>query len=161
LIFNNKDFVPWTLLVLATLIDIFTWLPDFDETGVAVILDIAKAAMAEAGVVEGWLELAPVDDEVEVPEEPEEVEEDEDEVVVVGVVVVVVVAAAPMVTEYVVLAVCDAESARRTAKLYVPMVVGVPEITPALLSESPAGRLPEESAQVYEPDPPEADRDVE
>jgi hypothetical protein len=127
---------------------------------VAVILDIAKAAREEAGVVEGWLELEPVDDEVEGPEEPEE-DEDEvvEDVVVMGVVVVVVVVvAAPMVTEYVMLEVCDAVSARRTVKLYVPTAVGVPEITPVLLSESPAGRLPEETAHVYEPDPPVAMR---
>ena len=152
------------LPVLATLIDTVTWLPDFDEMGVAVILDIAKAAREEAGVADGWLELEPVDDEVEEPEEDDDEDEDEvvEEVVVMGVVVVVVVvAAAPMVMEYVMLEVCDAVSARRTVKLYVPTAVGVPEITPVLLSESPAGRLPEETDHVYEPDPPVAMRYAE
>ena len=86
------------LPVLATLIDTVTWLPDFDEMGVAVILDIEKAAREEAGVADGWLELEPVDDEVEGPEEPEEDEDEEvEEVVVIGVVVVVVVATAGVV----------------------------------------------------------------
>jgi hypothetical protein len=121
-----------------------------------------KAAREEAGVADGWLELEPVDDEVEEPEEDED--EEVEEVVVIGVVVVVVVvvaAAAPIVTEYAMLEVCDAVSASRTVKLYVPTAVGVPEITPALLSESPAGRLPEETDHVYEPDPPVAMRNAE
>jgi hypothetical protein len=65
--------------------------------GVAVILDIAKAAMAEAGVVEGWLELELVDDEVGVLEDEDEVDDElVDEVVEEVVVDVVVVVAAAM-----------------------------------------------------------------
>jgi hypothetical protein len=146
--------MPWALPVLATRIDILTWLLDFDETGVACISDIEKAARPAAGVADDWLELVPEDDEVEVPEEDED---DVVVVVVVGVVVVVVVDAAPTATEYVALAVCDEVSVTRIVKLYVEAAVGVPASAPELLSESPEGRLPEETVHVYEPDPPEAD----
>ena len=92
------------LPVLATLIDTVTWLPDFDEMGVAVILDMEKAAMAEAGVVEGWLELEPVEVDVDVDVD------DEDPAVVVVVVVELAIEAALMVMLYDVLAVCEALS---------------------------------------------------
>ena len=76
--------MPWTLLVLAMLIDILTWLPDFDEMGVAVILDMAKAAMAEDGVADDWLELEPVDGDVGVPEDDDDEVDDVVEEVVVA-----------------------------------------------------------------------------
>jgi hypothetical protein len=50
-----------------------------------------------------------------------------------------------------------AASVTRTVKLYVPAVVGVPEITPALLMVRPGGGGPggATSAQVYGAVPPE------
>jgi hypothetical protein len=48
------------------------------------------------------------------------------------------------------------ESVTLTVKLEVPAVVGVPEITPPELKESPAGRLPELSDQLYGVTPPVA-----
>ena len=48
-----------------------------------------------------------------------------------------------------------------TLKVDVAATVGVPEITPAVLRLSPVGREPEETAQVYEPEPPLAAREVE
>jgi hypothetical protein len=56
------------------------------------------------------------------------------------------------------LCVCTGDPLSRTAtvKLLVPLAVGVPEITPALESVSPAGRLPEATVHVYPADPPVA-----
>jgi hypothetical protein len=49
------------------------------------------------------------------------------------------------------------ESVTLTVKLDVPVVVGVPEITPVLgVSLSPAGRVPTEIDQVYGTLPPVA-----
>jgi hypothetical protein len=47
-------------------------------------------------------------------------------------------------------AVCagDPLSFTATVNVAVPLVVGVPEITPALESDSPLGRLPDETDQV-------------
>ena len=51
---------------------------------------------------------------------------------------------------------CEA-SVAFTLKLFVPGMVGVPEITPALLNERPEGRVePLAKAQVSEPAPPVA-----
>jgi hypothetical protein len=63
--------------------------------------------------------------------------------------------------EYVFVVVFEPESATRTVKLEVVAVVGVPVIAPAVLSDSPAGRLPDETVQVYDPEPPEADSEFE
>ncbi len=47
------------------------------------------------------------------------------------------------------------ESVNSTVKLYDPLVVGVPEMTPVeALSESPGGREPEEIDHVYDGVPP-------
>jgi hypothetical protein len=46
-------------------------------------------------------------------------------------------------------------------KLEVPADVGVPEMTPAELSVSPAGRLPVDRDQLYGGVPPETPRDAE
>jgi hypothetical protein len=51
-------------------------------------------------------------------------------------------------------AVFEFASVTFTVKLAVPAVVGVPEITPAVLSVSPAGKLPDEIDQLYGEDPP-------
>ena len=48
------------------------------------------------------------------------------------------------------------ESVTRTVKFEVPAVVGVPEITPPELKESPAGRLPLWRDQLYGVTPPVA-----
>lgn len=50
----------------------------------------------------------------------------------------------------------ELESVAVIAKLDVPLAVGVPVITPALESVSPAGRLPEDNAHVYGAVPPVA-----
>ena len=42
----------------------------------------------------------------------------------------------------------DAESDTVTLKLEVPLAVGVPDSTPALVSVSPAGRLPDVTVHV-------------
>jgi hypothetical protein len=48
-----------------------------------------------------------------------------------------------------------------TMNVLAPAVVGVPEIIPVPdASDKPAGKLPEETAQVYGVTPPEADRAV-
>ena len=52
----------------------------------------------------------------------------------------------------------DSESATCTVKVEDPTVVGVPEIAPALLKVSPAGRLPDARVQVYGVTPPTAAR---
>jgi hypothetical protein len=54
----------------------------------------------------------------------------------------------PTAMEYVLVPVRDASSVALTVKLYVEAVVGVPEITPAVLNDSPAGRLPSETVKV-------------
>ncbi len=83
-------------------------------------------------------------------------------VVVAGVVVAGAVGAVElMLMEYVALADWDALSVTCTVKLEGVVVVGVPEITPELLKESPAGRLPEISVQVYGEVPPVADTEAE
>jgi hypothetical protein len=46
------------------------------------------------------------------------------------------------------------ESLTCTVKLVLPAVLGVPEMTPAGLSERPAGRFPEDTAHELPPDPP-------
>jgi hypothetical protein len=48
------------------------------------------------------------------------------------------------------------ESVTWTVKLEVPAVVGVPEITPPELKESPAGSEPDASDQLYGVTPPAA-----
>lgn len=48
----------------------------------------------------------------------------------------------------------DALSATATVKVAVPVAVGVPEITPALESVSPAGKLPDARDHVYPGVPP-------
>jgi hypothetical protein len=50
----------------------------------------------------------------------------------------------------------DALSVTATVKVAVPLAVGVPEITPALESVSPAGKLPDASDHVYPGVPPVA-----
>jgi hypothetical protein len=50
----------------------------------------------------------------------------------------------------------ELESATCTVKLDVPAVVGVPEITPALLSTIPAGKDPAVTLQIYGVIPPDA-----
>jgi hypothetical protein len=62
-----------------------------------------------------------------------------------------------MVSEKIVDAVAAAESVTWIVKVFVPLVVGVPLITPAELSDSPAGRVPEVFDHVFPPEPPEAD----
>ena len=52
-------------------------------------------------------------------------------------------------------------SATLTVKLEVPVAVGLPEMVPELLKLRPAGRLPEETDQVYGVLPPVAARLVE
>jgi len=64
------------------------------------------------------------------------------------------VAAATTVRLKVCVAVVEALSATRTVKLYVPAVVGVPVIAPALESASPGGRVPDVIVQVYGETPP-------
>jgi len=64
------------------------------------------------------------------------------------------VAAATTVRPKVCVAVVEALSATRTVKLYVPAVVGVPVIAPALESASPGGRVPDVIVQVYGETPP-------
>ncbi len=51
-----------------------------------------------------------------------------------------------------------AESVTVMVKVDVAAVVGVPVITPAVLMDSPAGRVPEVTAQVYGAVPPLAAR---
>jgi hypothetical protein len=63
--------------------------------------------------------------------------------------------AALIVIEYVELAVLEFVSVAVMVMLDVPAAVGVPEMTPALLSDSPAGIVPVD-VQVYVPDPPVA-----
>ncbi len=54
------------------------------------------------------------------------------------------------------------ESVNSTVKLYDPLVVGVPEMTPVeALSESPGGKEPEEIDQVYDGVPPLEAKDRE
>ena len=81
--------MPAALPVLATFIEMVYWLPFLEDTGVAVILDMEKAAMEDdAGVDEALLPLLPVfdeDDEVEPEDDEVELVVDED-VVVEGVV---------------------------------------------------------------------------
>jgi hypothetical protein len=64
--------------------------------------------------------------------------------------VVIAKADGATVIEADIVAVCAGlpESVAVTAKLYAPLVVGVPEIAPALERLRPAGRLPELSDQV-------------
>ena len=58
-------------------------------------------------------------------------------------------------------AVTELASVTCTVKFVVPVPVGVPEMTPELeTSESPAGRVPEETDQVYGVVPPMAARVV-
>ena len=66
-----------------------------------------------------------------------------------------------METEYVLVAVAELESVTMAVKEYVKAVVGVPVIAPAALSDRPSGRLPLESENVYDPDPPVADSVLE
>ena len=54
-----------------------------------------------------------------------------------------------------------AESVAVTVKVEVPAAVGVPEITPAVDSDNPAGRLPVVTAHVYGGTPPVAINDAE
>ena len=49
-------------------------------------------------------------------------------------------------------------SVTRTMNELLPAVVGVPEIVPLLLRNKPAGRLPEDTVQVYGAVPPAASR---
>ncbi len=53
------------------------------------------------------------------------------------------------------------ESSTLTVNVDVPVVVGVPDIAPELFKLRPAGRLPEETDQVYGVVPPVAARDWE
>ena len=46
------------------------------------------------------------------------------------------------------------ESLTRTVNDAVPPAVGVPDMTPAVLSDSPAGRLPALTDQLYDATPP-------
>jgi hypothetical protein len=62
-----------------------------------------------------------------------------------------------MASEKLLDALAAAESLTCTVKVLVPLVVGVPLITPAELSDSPAGRAPEVFDHVFPPEPPEAD----
>jgi hypothetical protein len=55
----------------------------------------------------------------------------------------------------------DALSVTATVKVALPLAVGVPEITPALESLRPAGKLPDASDHVYPGVPPDALRVVE
>ena len=83
-------------------------------------------------------------------------------VVVAGVVVAGAVGAVElMLMEYVALAVWEALSVTCNVKLEGAFDVGLPEITPELLNERPAGRLPEISVQVYGKVPPVADTAAE
>ena len=67
------------------------------------------------------------------------------------------VMAALIVTAYACEPVAPKPSVAVTVKLDVAAVVGVPAIAPvAALSESPAGKLPAETLNVYEPLPPVA-----
>ena len=50
----------------------------------------------------------------------------------------------------------EVESEAVIAKVDVPLAVGVPDSTPALESVSPAGRLPDETVQLYGVVPPVA-----
>jgi hypothetical protein len=61
-----------------------------------------------------------------------------------------------MVSENLFDAVAPTESLTWLVKVFVPPVAGVPPITPAELSDRPAGRLPEVTDQVFPPEPPEA-----
>jgi len=62
---------------------------------------------------------------------------------------VVTTKAAATVTLRVFVEVAELESVTRTVKLLVPVLVGVPEITPVLAaSVSPAGRVPEDRDQL-------------
>jgi hypothetical protein len=79
-------------------------------------------------------------------------------------VVVISSAGGAMTSEIDVDAVCAGleESVMVAVKLKVPLVVGVPEITPVLDARlSPAGRLPALIDQVYGVVPPVASRDLE
>ena len=53
------------------------------------------------------------------------------------------------------------ESSTLTVKVDVPVVVGLPEIVPALLRVRPDGRLPADTDQTCGAVPPEADNDWE
>jgi len=67
---------------------------------------------------------------------------------------VVIASDATTVRLKVLVIVAGALSVTRTVKLYVPAVVGVPVIAPALESASPGGRVPDEIAHVYGGIPP-------
>jgi hypothetical protein len=56
-------------------------------------------------------------------------------------------------------AVCPLESWTVVAKLYTPVVVGVPEMLPTAESDNPGGSDPELRLQVYGAAPPETTRD--
>ena len=51
----------------------------------------------------------------------------------------------------------ELESVAVMVTLYVPAAVGVPEMVPDVDSARPDGRVPEVTAQVYDPEPPDAE----